>query len=56
MKPLGRPIIKLKRPKQDDYMKKVVDLVDANGTVLFRGTRQECLELSRKRAALAQQV
>ena len=66
MKPLGRPILGPKREmpkqkvspkpaKQDDYLQGVVDLKDMNGTVFFRGTRQECLKVIKKRAVLREQ-
>lgn len=62
MKPFGRPLVGPKagppaptvspRKGPDGYMQEVVDLKDMRGSVLFRGTRQECRELIRKRAEL----
>jgi hypothetical protein len=37
------------RPRGDDYMDKKVVLKDQEGTIIFHGTRRECLQVARKR-------
>jgi len=37
------------RPKTDDYMERKVVLKQLDGTIVFHGTRKECLEVARKR-------
>ena len=44
--PAGKPPLQLGKSK---YMDKVVDLTDATGNVVFRGTRKECLRVAKQR-------